>query len=123
MEVLDLETNETSKVYSMKKEYKLSKQPRSPMLGRTHSKESRIAIGLARVGIKHSEETKLAISHSNPNIKKIEVTDIDTNIITIYHSINQAAKSLNCRDSAIHYNLNSKKQKPYKGRYVFKLID
>lgn len=106
-----------------KAESNASKGPRSPMLGKRHSEESRIAIGLARVGIKQSEETKLSISLSQPKNKKIEVTDLDTNIITIYHSINQAARALNCRDSAIHYNLNSKKQKAYKGRYVLRLIE
>ena len=118
-----VETDETSKIYSMKKaESNACKQPGSPFLGKTHSKESRAAIGMARVGIKQSEETKLAISLSQPNIKKIEVTDIDTNIITIYRSINQAAKAINCRDSAIRYSINSKKQIPYKGRYLFRLI-
>ena len=55
----------------------------------------------------------------------MEVTDLNsrTGIITEYDSIKKAAKALNCRDSTIIYNLTSKKQKPYKGRYVFRKID
>lgn len=85
----------------------------------------------SRFGTKHSEDTrdKMSLSQkghkgsfNQPKAKKIMVTDIETNSSTSYDSVNLAAKALNCRDSSILKNLKSKKNKAYKGRYVFKLL-
>jgi hypothetical protein len=66
---------------------------------------------------------KLESALFNPsNRNKIEVFDKDTNQTTYYDSINKAAIALNCKNTAILYNIKSKKQNPYKGRYVFKLL-
>jgi len=66
---------------------------------------------------------KLKSSFSNPsNRNKIEVFDKDTNQTTYYNSISEAAIALNCNNTSILYNIKSKKQHPYKGRYVFKLL-
>jgi len=66
---------------------------------------------------------KLKSALSNPsNRNKIEVFDKDTNQTTYYNSIREAAIALNCNHSSIMYNIKSTKQKPYKGRYVFKLL-
>ena len=59
-------------------------------------------------------------SPSNPN--KIEVFDKDTNQTTYYNSIRKAAIALNCDHTSILSNIKSKQNKPYKGRYVFKLL-
>lgn len=53
---------------------------------------------------------------------KIEVTDLETNITTTYISMNQAAKALSCHISSIAEKLNSKSQKPFKGRYILKRL-
>lgn len=88
----------------------------------------------SRFGVKHSDDTlrrleKMSLSQkghkgsvNHPKAKKIMVTDLKTNTSICYDSVNLAAKALNCGDSSILKNLNSKKQKPYKGRYVFKLL-
>jgi len=60
---------------------------------------------------------------SQPTAKKIKVQDLETNISTTYDSMNAAARALNIPQSGITYNLKSKKQKPYKGRSVFKLLE
>lgn len=78
-------------------------------------------------GLKISNETRAKISAArlkNPQAicKQIEVTDLQTGISTVYNSINLAGKTLNVSHSSIINNINSKKQKPYKGRYVFKLL-
>jgi hypothetical protein len=54
--------------------------------------------------------------------KKIEVTDVLTNNITIFHSITSAARSLNIYQASISLYLKDKRIKPFKGRYIFKLI-
>ncbi len=64
---------------------------------------------------------KSSLSNSS-NRKKIEVLDKDTNQITYYDSISEAAIALNFNYTSILYSMKSKKQNPYKGRYVFKLL-
>ena len=70
-----------------------------------------------------SEETRAKRSLSNPLDIKVEVTDIENNTTVVYHSIGEAARTLNVYSSAIHYNLNSVNRKPFKGRYLLKIID
>jgi hypothetical protein len=41
------------------------------------------------------------LGNSNAPCQKIEVLDLETKISTSYDSINQAARALNCRASAI----------------------
>lgn len=85
----------------------------SPMLGKKHSAKTKAKMSLAQKGHKGSIQ---------PKAKKIMVTDLKTNSSTSYASINEAAKALSCPDSSILKNLKSLKGKPYKGRYVFKLL-
>jgi len=92
-------------------EYNILKKAGSS-LGFKHSEET-----LAKMrGRKHSEEARLlisaAVSKFNVSSKgiAIEVTNIETGITTEYPSIYEAAKALNCSDSAIWYNLRSLKQ-------------
>jgi len=61
------------------------------------------------------------LGKNNPKSLKIQVTDLEKNTSTLYNSMNDAAKALNCFQSAISANLRSKSQKPYLGRYIFKL--
>jgi hypothetical protein len=49
----------------------------------------------SKLGRTHSVSTKLAMSLSRSNSIKIEVTDLELNIKTIYHSISEAARVLN----------------------------
>lgn len=124
-------------------EYNIAKDPTAPMSGRKHSDETKILMSETKkgennpmFGKNHSEETKTKISdaiigENHPMYGKpkpegagrlsqqIEVTDIKNNQTTIYDSIREAARVLNCDSSAIRYYLNSKKINPYKGRYVF----
>ena len=74
-------------------------------------------------GLEVSSETRAKISVARLNnpqaiCKQIEVTDLQTGISTAYSSINLAGKALNIPHTSIIYNVNSKTQKPYKGRYV-----
>jgi hypothetical protein len=50
---------------------------------------------------------------------KIQVTDLELNTSTIYHSMYEAAKALNIPQSRISLYFRNNQQKPYKKRYVF----
>jgi hypothetical protein len=54
-----------------------------------------------------------------PNSQAIEVTDVQTNHITTYYSIGEAARVLNIQQSIISIYLKNNQVKPYKGQYTF----
>jgi hypothetical protein len=82
-------------------------------LGVIRSGVSRAKISAAKIGNTHSN------SKSHPNSIKIQVTDLEINTKTIYHSVNSAAKALNIHPYIISGYFNRNQIKPYKGRYVF----
>jgi hypothetical protein len=54
---------------------------------------------------------------------KIEVTNIDTKEITIYSSIGSAARVLGYHQASISLYIKENRIKPFKGKYLFKLVD
>ena len=54
---------------------------------------------------------------------KVEVTNVDTKEVTIYSSITAAAKALGYRQPSISLYLKENRTKPFKGKYLFKLVD
>lgn len=91
-----------------------SKMGNSNWLGKTHSEQTKAKISVTMMGNSNAKNKSQA--------NKIEVLDLETNNTTIYDSIRAAARALNCVNSAILKNLKSKSKKPYKGRYVFRLL-
>jgi group I intron endonuclease len=77
----------------------------------------------SRLGTSHTENTKLKIRLSNPNRLMISVTDILTNIETIYDSVNQAEKALDFSSGQISQYFNKDQKKPFKKRYILKKIE
>jgi group I intron endonuclease len=132
----------------LKPEYNISQVAAAPMFGRNHSEKTRAKMSAFRLAKTPSEETRAKISASlkgislseerkakisasmmgknssknQPSSLKLEVTDLEKNISTIFNSISEAARALKIAQPSISYNLKSKKQKPYKGRYVFTKI-
>ena len=54
---------------------------------------------------------------------KVEVTNVDTQEVTVYSSITAAAKTLGYRQPSISLYLKENRTKPFKGKYLFKLVD
>lgn len=99
------------------------------MFGKTHTEETKNKIRVAMLGLNHpmfaktlSPEHKAKISASQGNRKKVSVFDLETNTETIYNSLREAAKALNCLVGSLSSNVNKGKS-PYKGRYILKLLD
>lgn len=87
----------------------------------------------AKLGLKHfgfgkalSEEHRAKIAASvllQKNSPKISVLDLETNNQTIYNSMRDAAKALDCLVGSISYNIKKgNKNKPFKGIYIIKTI-
>jgi len=93
------------------------------------------------IGRKHSDKTKTIMSDAKKGEKnpmygkpkpvgagtgkvaqKIEVIDKNSNEITVYNSISEAAKALNISHTRIVKYFTNNQQKPYKGQYTFKKI-
>ncbi len=102
----------------LKPEYNILKVAGSP-LGSKHTEETNALMSALKLGIKKSEQHKLSMSHSNPNKITIEVTDLETNISTTYHSIHAAARHLGFRQSIISMYFKRNQIKLFKGRYIF----
>ena len=68
--------------------------------------------------------SKIVDSHVKVNSKsiKIEVTDIDTNEVTIYPSFTLAAEALGVPRASISRYLGKKRTNPYKNKYYLKLV-
>nr|QNR58513.1 hypothetical protein [Diaporthe longicolla] len=54
---------------------------------------------------------------------KVEVTNVDTQEVTVYSSITAAAKALGYRQPSISLYLKENRTKPFKGKSLFKLVD
>ena len=54
--------------------------------------------------------------------KKIEVTNIETQKVTLYPSIGAAARELGYHQASISLYLKENRTKAYKGLYLFKLV-
>lgn len=54
---------------------------------------------------------------------KVEVTNVDTQEVTVYSSITAAAKALGYRQPSISLYLKENRTKPFKGKYFFKIVD
>lgn len=57
---------------------------------------------------------------------RVEVLDLDTNIITVYGSIREAAVALNTDNKSLLYNERAQKEKgiikPFKKKYIVKIL-
>jgi len=98
--------------------------------GQNHTEETKTKISEANKGTTRSDETKKIMSDTRKGKKKnrrirspsqaIEVTDIKNNTTTCYNSIHETARALNILQASISMYFKNKKQKPYKGQYIFK---
>lgn len=110
------------------------------MYGKRHTEEARQKMSEAKTGTKLSEERiekmragalgrkftdehRAKLSASKINSKKLSVLDLETGVESKYASINEASRELGLLSDSLRSNLKSKKQKPYRGRYVIKMID
>jgi len=53
----------------------------------------------------------------------VEVTNVDTKEVTIYSSIGAAARALGYRQPSISLYFKANRTTPFKGKYLFKLVN
>lgn len=54
---------------------------------------------------------------------KVEVTNVDTKEVTIYSSIGAAARALGYHQPSISLYFKTNRTTPFKGKYLFKLVN
>ncbi len=131
VEVIDLETNTTTTYHAIRAaaraldidkryiEYYIYLKQNKPVLGRYTFKlnlsSDDQSTNLIRLpsGVEKVQKTS----------KKVEVTNVDTKEVTIYSSIGAAAKVLCYRQPSLSLYLKENRSKPFKGKYLFKLVD
>jgi len=94
----------------------------SPLFGRQLSEETRAKLSIAFTGEKNPRYGKKKPEGSGSPSIKIKVFDILTDISTIYNSISEAAKALNCPSSSISVYFSRKRQTPFKKRYLLEKL-
>jgi excinuclease UvrABC nuclease subunit len=73
------------------------------------------------LGLKKTNDSVLKNILAQPNLLKITVIDIETNVITRYISMGEAARALGINDTVITKYFKRNQKKPYKKKYIFKL--
>jgi len=124
VEVTDLETNKVTTYHAIKAaaraldiykryiEHYLYLKQDKPVLGRYTFK-----LNL------NTKDNSLISKKVQITSLKLEVTKVETNNITVYPSIGSAAKALGYRQPSISLYLKQNRIKPFKGKYLFKLVD
>ena len=105
-----------------KPEYNILKEPGSPAkVGRVFSEEHKANIRASRKNI--SEETLARMSAGQKTGQKIEVTDLETDSTTIYHTVRAAARALKIDYKYILNYFYLNQDKPVLGRYIFQKLE
>lgn len=129
VEVTDLETNTTTTYHAIRAaaralgidkryiEHYIYLKQNKPVLGRytfklNSDEESTNSIRLP-TGVEKVQKTSM----------KVEVTNVDTKEVIVYSSIGAVAKVLGYRQPSISLYLKENRSKPFKGKYLFKLVD
>jgi group I intron endonuclease len=95
--------------------FKHSEKTLNQLRGRKRSLEHKAKISASMFGKNNAK--------NQPSSLKIEVTDLEKNISTIFNSMGEAARALKIAQAIISTYFRNNQKKPYKGRYVFTKID
>jgi len=118
----------------------------NPMFGKTHNNETREIMAIRKkghlfseqakanisaklsgnnhplFGTTRSEQDKLKMSLSQSSKIGLEVTDLQTNVVSLYATMREAAKAIDCRSSALSNYFSQSQVKPFRGRYLLRKI-
>ena len=129
VEVTDLKTNTITTYHAIRAaaraldidkryiEHYIYLKQNKPVLGRYTFKLNLNSVACAdkSINLIHEKIQKTSM--------KVEVTNVGTKEVTIYSSITAAAKVLGYRQPSISLYLKENRSKPFKGKYLFKLVD
>lgn len=128
VEVIDLETNTTTTYHAIRAaaraldldkryiEHYIYLKQNKPVFGRYTFK-------LVNLNEESTNLVKVNETRVQKASMKVEVTNVDTKEITTYSSISAAARALGYRQPSLSLYIKENRSKPFKGKYLFKLVD
>ena len=126
VEVTDLETNNTSTYHAIRAAARALDIDKRYIEHYLYLKQDKPVLGRYTFKLKLNSDhtsTNLTLEKVQKTSKKVEVTEVDTKKITVYSSISAAARALGYPQPSISLFLKENKTKPFKGKYIFKLVD
>lgn len=123
-DIKDLVTKEKDYFEIYSPEYNILKIPGSPSRGSgwKHSEATKEKMRLGTIASLKSLELRVKLSLAQKTGTNIMVTNVETNIDTIYPSIKGAARALSIDSRYIQNYIYLKQDKPVLGLYTFKLL-
>ncbi len=128
VEVVDLETNTSTIYHAIKAAARALEIDRRYIEHYIYLKQVKPILGRYTFKLVSSnsegKSTKLvSVEKVQKTSMKVEVTNVDTKEVTIYSSIGAAARSLAYHQASISLYLKENRTKPFKGKYLFKLVN
>jgi len=126
VEVTNLETNITTTYHAIRAAARALDIDKRYIENYIYLKQDKPVLGkyTFRLNLNFNDEsTNLIHRKVQKTSMKVEVTDVDTKEVKIYSSITTAARALCYRQASISLYLKENRTKPFKGKYLFKLVD
>jgi hypothetical protein len=126
VEVTDLETNTTTTYHAIRAAARALDIDKRYIEHYIYLKQDKPVLGRYTFKLNlnsDDESTNLIQEKVQKTSMKVEVTNVDTKEVTIYSSISAAARVLGYRQPSISLYLKENRSKPFKGKYLFKLVD
>ena len=126
VKVTDLETNTTTTYHAIRAAARALDIDKRYIEHYIYLKQNKPVLGryTFKLNLNSDEESRNLIHKKvQKTSMKVEVTNVDTKEVTVYSSISAAAKALGYRQPSLSLYLKENRSKPFKGKYLFKLVD
>ena len=124
VEVTDLETNTTTTYHAIRAAARALDIDKRYIEHFIYLKQDKPVLGRYTFKLNSDDEsTNLIHGRVQKTSMKVEVTNVDTKEVTIYSSISAAARGLGYRQPSISLYIKENRTNPFKGKYLFKLVD
>lgn len=129
VEVCDLETNTTTTYHAIRAAARALDIDKRYIEHYIYLKQDKPVLGRYTFKLNLNSDVEStnfsSVAHEKPLQKtsmKVEVINVETKQVTIYSSIGAAAKELFLRQPSISLYLKEKRTKPFKGKYLLRLV-
>lgn len=123
VEVTDLITNTTTTYHAIRAAARALDIDKRYIEHFIYLKQDKPVLGRYIFKLNSDESKNLIHEKVQKTSVKVEVTNVETKEVTIYSSISAAARALGYRQPSISLYLKENRINPFKGKYLFKLID
>jgi hypothetical protein len=126
VEVTDLETNTSTAYHAIKAAARALDIDRRYIEHYIYLKQDKPVLGrytFKLVSLEGESVNLVNVGKVQKTSMKVEVTNVETKEVTMYPSIGAAARALGYRQPSISLYLKENRTNPFKGKYLFKLVN